>query len=367
MVRSRKSFSTLVTLAAVLYGLAAGAQVPAASVIGVVRTQSGAPMPAARVTVTNRTTGSTRTGRTDANGRYAIAELTRGAYTVAAAAVGYRRTSYSDVRVEAQTTVDLVLVPVPTTLNEITVTATLREQELRDVPFSIAAPTASELRTRGAETMEDIATTQAGFSVQNLGPGQSQVAMRGTSSGQTARDQPGVKEEVGVYLDDVPISLSLFTPDVDLFDVSRVEVLRGPQGTLFGAGSLAGTVRYITNEPELGVRSMFGEVAGSMLDGGSPGGNVKLGANVPLGDKAGGRVAAYYNRMGGYMDAVQPNLSVKENLNTSDRTGVRAAVRMAPTPQFSFTPRVVYQAVNADGWNRHDSYNILANPFTRML
>ena len=364
MVRSRKSFSTLVTLAAVLYGLTAGAQAPTASVTGVVRTQSGAAMAAVRVTVTNRTTGSTRTGATDANGHYAIAELTPGAYTVAAAVVGYRKISRSDVRVEAQTTVDLLLEPVPVALNEITVTATLHEQALRDVPFSIAAPTASELRTRGAETIEDIATTQAGFSVQNLGPGQSQVAMRGTSSGQTARDQPGVKEEVGVYLDDVPISLSLFTPDMDLFDVSRVEVLRGPQGTLFGAGSLAGTVRYITNQPELGVQRLFGEVEGSMLDGGSPGGNVKVGTNVPLGDKAAGRVAAYYNRMGGYMDAIQPNLSVKQNLNTSDRSGVRAALRVSPTGRFSFTPRVVYQAVNADGWNRHDTYNILANPFT---
>jgi len=364
MVDSRKSFSTFITLAVVLYGVAAGAQAPTASVTGVVRTQSGAAMPAVRVTVTNRTTGSTRTRATDANGRYAVAELAPGTYTVAAAVVGYRKTSQSDVRVDGQTTVDLILMPVPVSLNEITVTATLHEQELKDVPFSIAAPTAAELRTRGAETIEDIATTQAGFSVQNLGPGQSQVAMRGTSSGQTARDQPGVKEEVGVYLDDVPISLSLFTPDMDLFDVSRVEVLRGPQGTLFGAGSLAGTVRYISNQPELGVRSVFGEVGGSAMDGGSPGGDVKLGTNVPLGDNAAGRIAAYYNRMGGYMDAVQPGLSVKENINTSDRSGVRAALRVSPTGRFSFTPRVVYQAVNADGWNRHDSYNILANPFT---
>jgi len=358
------SFSTLVTLAAVLYGVAAGAQAPTASVTGIVRTQSGAAMPAVRVTVTNRATGSTRTRATDANGRYAVVELTPGAYTVSAAVVGYRKTSQSDVRVEGQTTVDLVLMPVPVSLNEITVTATLHEQALKDVPFSIAAPTASALRARGAETIEDIATNEAGFSVQNLGPGQSQVAMRGTSSGQTARDQPGVKEEVGVYLDDVPISLSLFTPDMDLFDVSRVEVLRGPQGTLFGAGSLAGTVRYISNQPELGVHSVFGEVGGSAMNGGSPGGDVKLGTNVPLGDKAAGRIAAYYNRVGGYMDAVQPGLSVKENINTSDRSGVRAALRVSPTGRFSFTPRVVYQAVNADGWNRHDSYNILANPFT---
>jgi iron complex outermembrane receptor protein len=364
MVRSPKSFSTLLTLATVLCGLAAGAQAPTASMSGVVRTQSGVAVPVVRVTVTNRATGAIRTGVTGGNGRYAIAELTPGTYRVAAAAVGYRRTLQEDLRVDGQTTVDLLLEPLPVSLNAITVTATLREQELRDVPFSIAAPTASELRARGAETIEDVATTQAGFSVQNLGPGQSQVAMRGTSSGQTARDQPGVKEEVGAYLDDVPISLSLFTPDMDLFDVSRVEVLRGPQGTLFGAGSLAGTVRYITNQPEVGIRSLFGEAAGSMLDCGSPGGNVKLGANVPLGDRAAGRVAVYYNRMGGYMDAVQPDQSVKQDLNTSDRSGVRAAMVLAPSARLSITPRFVYQAANADGWNRHDSYNILANPYT---
>ena len=114
---------------------------------------------------------------------------------------------------------------------------------------------------RGADDIEDVAANVAGFTVQNLGPGQSQVAMRGVSAGQIVRDQPGVKEQVGVYLDDSSISLSLFTPDIDLFDVGRVEVLRGPQGTLFGAGSLSGTVRYISNQPTLGAPGVFGELA----------------------------------------------------------------------------------------------------------
>jgi iron complex outermembrane receptor protein len=338
------------------------AQAPHGRVSGTVRSSAGSAMTAARVMATNSVTGAVRASTTDATGHYAITDLAPGTYTVMGAMVGYRRAVRSAVSVTDEATVDLVLEPVP--LNAVTVTATLREQELKDVPFSIAAPTAAELRSKGADNIEEIAITQAGFSVQNLGPGQSQVAMRGTSSGQTARDQPGVKEEVGVYLDEVPIGLSLFTPDMDLFDVSRVEVLRGPQGTLFGAGSLAGTVRYISNQPEPGLLSTFGEVGGSTIDGGTPGGLVKLGTNVPLGDKATARIAAYYNRTGGYMDAVQPDRTVKGNLNTSDRTGVRAAVRLAPTARFSITPRVVYQEVNADGWNRHDAYNILANPYT---
>jgi iron complex outermembrane recepter protein len=371
MSRAGKTQSLIVALAA-LFAVATttpvAAQAPQGSVTGAVHASSGTAVPAARITVTNAATGATRTTTTDAEGHYAVAGLAPGAYNVTAAIVGYRKTTRAGV--QAGSTVDFTLDPLP--LNAITVTATLREQQLQDVPFSIAAPSAQELRAQGVASIEDIAITQAGFSVQNLGPGQSQVAMRGTSSGQTARDQPGVKEEVGVYLDDVPVSLSLFTPDLDLFDVSRVEVLRGPQGTLFGAGSLAGTVRYISNQPELGANTVFGEASGSTLTGGSPGGDVKLGTNVPLGDRAAARIAAYYDHMGGYMDAVQPNavgvanspVHLRDNLNTSDRTGVRTSLRFAPTAHLSVTPRFVYQKVNADGWNRHDEFNVLANPYT---
>jgi iron complex outermembrane receptor protein len=214
------------------------------------------------------------------------------------------------------------------------------------------------------DNLEGIAANVAGFSVQNLGPGQSTVAMRGASSGQIARDQPGVKEEVGSYLDDAPVSLSLFTPDLDLFDVSRVEVLRGPQGTLFGSGSLAGTVRYISNQPELGVSSTFGELGVSAIHGGAAGNTARLGFNVPVGDKAAFRVVGYSNALAGWMDAVQPNFHVNDDVNGGSRTGVRAAFRIAPNDRFSVTPRLVYQKVKMDGWNRIDAYNILANPYT---
>jgi iron complex outermembrane recepter protein len=104
--------------------------------------------------------------------------------------------------------------------------------------------------------------------------------MRGVSAGQIVRDQPGVKEQVGVYLDESVISLSLFTPDLDLFDLNRVEVLRGPQGTLFGSGSLSGTVRYITNQPELGMSESIGEVTGSTMTDGDFGGSAQGGAST---------------------------------------------------------------------------------------
>src|SRR3954451_11846636 len=125
------------------------------------------------------------------------------------------------------------------TVEELVVTARKRDEALIDVPFSIAAQSEQMMRNRGVTNIEDLSRSVASFTVQNLGPGQSQVAIRGISAGQIVRDQPGVKEQVGVYLDESVISLSLFTPDLDLFDLKRVEVLRGPQGTLFGSGSLS--------------------------------------------------------------------------------------------------------------------------------
>jgi len=363
MLRLRSGCTAIVMLAVVLGTGTALAQTPSGRISGTVRTAQGTGLAGARVTATNRATGGTSGATATADGAYAIAGLASGTYSVTATLIGFRRVTRNDVQVSSgETTADFVL-DAPT-LQTITVTATLREEEMANVPFSIAAPSAQVLRSRGATSIEDIAVNLAGFNVQNLGPGQSQVAVRGASAGQIARDQPGVKEQVGAYLDDVPISLSLFTPDIDLFDMARVEVLRGPQGTLFGSGSLSGTVRYIANQPEIGVNSFFGELGTSAISDGSVGGNLKLGVNVPLGDKAAARVAGWYNRLGGWMDAVQPDLSVKENVNGGDRTGVRAALRFEPTDRLSFTPRVVFQRVEMDGWNRIDAFNILANPYT---
>ena len=360
--RSLRALASTLALLAAAGAPTATAQLPRGQIAGTVRLSTGVPVANARVVVTSAASGGVRSALTAADGRYAVSGLSDGLYSVAVSRVGYRRSTQSGVAVPAAAPVDFVLDVM--LLAPVTVTATLREQESSDVPFSVAAPTASMLRDRGAENIENIAANVAGFSVQNLGPGQSQVAMRGASSGQIARDQPGVKESVGIYLDDSPISLSLFTPDIDLFDVSRVEVLRGPQGTLFGAGSLSGTVRYITGQPELGVKSEFGESGASMISGGGPGGELKLGMNAPLGDRAAVRVVGYHSEFGGFQDAVRKDYSVTKNVNSGNRSGGRVAFRVVPNERLTITPRVVFQNVRMNGWNRTDEFNILANPYT---
>src|SRR6476620_8066791 len=186
----------------------------------------------------------------------------------------------------------------------IIVTATKRASTVQDVPFSVNAQTQEDIERAHAQTIEDISRNVAGLTVQNLGPGQSQVSVRGVSAGQVIRDQPGVKEQVGIYLDESVTSLSLFTPDFDLFDLNRVETLRGPQGTLFGSGSVGGTIRYITNQPKLGVVDGTVEGGVNTLSGGSMGYDGKAAFNLPIADTAAVRVVAYETHFGGFVDAV---------------------------------------------------------------
>jgi iron complex outermembrane receptor protein len=248
--------------------------------------------------------------------------------------------------------------------DEIIVTATKRDSTIQDLPFSVNAQTEADIQRTGAINLEDVSRNVAGLSIQNLGPGQSQVGIRGVSAGQIVRDQPGVKEQVGVYLDESVISLSLFTPDLDLFDLNRLETLRGPQGTLFGSGSVGGTIRYITNQPKLGEVEGLVEANVNAVTDGEIGGHGKGMVNVPLGDKAALRIVGYYTEYAGYIDALQEGGGVKEDVNSGDREGVRVALRFEPTDDIVITPRVIYQETNTDGFNRQEVFNLFANPFT---
>lgn len=250
-------------------------------------------------------------------------------------------------------------------LEEITVTATKRETTIQDVPFSINAQTAADIKRTGATDLEELSRNVAGLTVQNLGPGQSQVAIRGVSAGQIVRDQPGVKEQVGVYLDESVISLSLFTPDFDLYDLNRVETLRGPQGTLFGSGSVGGTIRYITNKPNRDAFDANVELDFNSITDGDVGGSVKGMVNIPLGDgNAALRLVGYTTEYGGFIDARMESGGVRSDVNGGNRTGVRAALTFDIGERITITPRIVYQEVEADGFNRQEAFNLFANPYT---
>ena len=216
------------------------------------------------------------------------------------------------------------------------------------MPFSINAQTQADIERAHAQTLEDIARNVAGLTVQNLGPGQSQVSVRGVSAGQIARDQPGVKEQVGVYLDETVTALSLFTPDFDLYDLNRVETLRGPQGTLFGSGSVGGTLRYITNQPRLDYTEGSAEGDVNFLKDGGVGYGLKGAINLPLGNTAAIRLVGYGTHFGGFIDSVGPY--DKDNVNSGSRIGGRASILWQPTPELKITPRIVYQQVRAGGF-----------------
>ena len=249
----------------------------------------------------------------------------------------------------------------PNAIEEIIVTATKRDASIQDIPFSINAQTEKDIQRSGAVTLEDLSRNVAGLTIQNLGPGQSQVSVRGVSAGQVVRDQPGVKEQVGVYLDESVISLSLFTPDIDLFDLNRVETLRGPQGTLFGSGSVGGTIRYITNQPKLGVSEGVFEANANLVGGDDFGGHVKGAVNIPVSDKVAMRAVGYLTRYGGFIDARKEGGKVDKNVNDGTRRGGRISFLIQPTENVTLTPRVVYQEIRAHGFNRQEVFNLFAN------
>ncbi len=250
-------------------------------------------------------------------------------------------------------------------LGEVMVTATKRGLlSAQDVPFSLNVQSEEDLKRLNTTDIEDLSRNVAGLSIQNLGPGQSVVNVRGISSGQIVRDQPGVKEQVGIYLDETPVSLSLFTPDLDLFDVRRVETLRGPQGTLFGAGSIGGAVRYITNQPLLNIAESRSEVDLNTVDGGSTGGSFRTAFNVPLTDNAAARLVTYVTKYGGFIDAIRETGIEDKDVNDGSRYGGRLALLIQPVDNLSITPRVLYQNVDMNGFNRQEIFNLFANHFS---
>jgi outer membrane receptor protein involved in Fe transport len=248
-------------------------------------------------------------------------------------------------------------------LEQVVVTADKREEAIGAVPISVAVLSADQLDAMGVKNISDIASLTPGLQFNfesDFGPGVlTNIAIRGISTGTGS-------PTIGIYVDDVPIqaSLNVFRNAYPLtFDLARVEVLRGPQGTLFGTSALNGAIRYITNDASVSEFSGLSrlEVAGTQQGGtrvevGAAGG----GPIVP--DLLGGRISAWYQSDGGYIDRIDPfdNATIDKDANRSTSRAVRLGFDLEPTETLRIVPSVAYQAVDL-----HDSpafYTPLSNP-----
>jgi iron complex outermembrane receptor protein len=227
-------------------------------------------------------------------------------------------------------------------LQEITVTATRHEESLSKVPISVTALTQDAMDLRGVKDFQDVAKFTPGVIIDNSGT--NNISIRGISSS-------GGAGTTGIYIDDTPIQIRAlaFNPDDALpkaFDVDRIEVLRGPQGTLFGAGSEGGTVRYITTQPSLTKTSFYSRDEVSFTQGGAPSYEAGIAAGGPLIDGTlGARVSVWYRHDGGYIDRIDPTtLALDEKNANSDRTVlIRLAALWQPVEGIDITPSIYYQ------------------------
>lgn len=246
---------------------------------------------------------------------------------------------------------------------EITVTAQKRAESLQDIPFSISAKTGESLTRQGASGYGDYLNSVPGVSFKDLGPGLSQLNIRGASAAPAGRDQTNRKEGVGVYFDESPVSIALFNPDLDVFDVERVEVLRGPQGTLYGAGSLSGTVRVITKKPNPEEFNGAIETGVSSINNGDIGYVTKGVVNIPLSEDTAVRIVAYHNEYGGFIDQValeSPTLgtlsTARDDVNDGSKSGGRIML-LSEGETLTSTFSLVYQKTEANGLPLDDIFN----------
>jgi outer membrane receptor protein involved in Fe transport len=227
-------------------------------------------------------------------------------------------------------------------LEEIVVTATRHEESMSKVPISISAFTQDSIDQKGIKDFSDVVRFTPGVAFDSSQT--NQISIRGISSS-------GGSGTTGIYIDDTPIqvrSLGFNSDDtlVKLFDLDRVEVLRGPQGTLFGAGSEGGTVRYITVQPSLTQTSMYAKGETSYTEGGTLSYESGIAAGTPVIDGVlGVRFSAWYRRDGGWIDRVDPTTLdvVDKNANEDGTAVLRLAALWQPNDAIRVTPSILYQ------------------------
>ena len=229
----------------------------------------------------------------------------------------------------------------PARLQEIIVTATKRKESLQNVAASIVAETGAQLEHRGATQLEDIIANTPGLTNPSTGPAnQTNLVIRGVTTGASA----GLTQStVSILYDDIPIdpAASEGTTDLRVVDIARVEVLRGPQGTLFGAGSLSGAVRYVTNQPNLNDFQASIAATAAATETGGPSQNGTLMMNAPIVQGALGlRAVGYYFDDGGW---IADQITGQRDINDTQTGGGRVMLAFRPSDRFRGDLTVMYQ------------------------
>ena len=249
------------------------------------------------------------------------------------------------------------------TLEEVVVTAQKRSESVQDIPFAITALESDSMDKAGISSLEGYANLIPGLAISGQDNGRTQINIRGISAGEVRRGDNTSSETVGMYFDEIPLSLALYNPDLEPFDLARVEVLRGPQGTLYGSGSLAGTIRLISNPPEMNVASGKIDVGISNTEDGDDSNFVKGMINIPIiDDTLAARLVVYRTDNGGWVDNEAPGPYGGSDVNSSEKSGGRLSVLWQPTENLTIRPTVIHQETETDG-TAEESYYVGLDPF----
>ena len=256
-------------------------------------------------------------------------------------------------------------------ITEVVVTAQREKSTVQSVPISMTAISGDQLQAQGISSVEDMSHEVPGLSMRSAGPGQTEFEARGLSS------TGGSSPTVGFYLDDTPLSPPATAQngkvviDPDLYDLSRVEVLRGPQGTLYGSGSMGGTIKLVTNQPKLGEYQASMEGIASATQGGGLNGGLKGMLNIPINDMVALRIVGTEKYVDGWIDRIvvnpfptdtntrgdvtaAPVQSVAKDVNTEQLGSFRASLLIKPNNDLSIVGSVFMQELKQGGYNEYD-------------
>ncbi len=266
-------------------------------------------------------------------------------------------------------------------LEEIVVTATRRAEGVQDIPMAITVLGETQLENLNITDMEDYIQVLSNVSYVSLGPGSGNVYIRGISSG--GESGIGANPSVAVYLDEQPVTSVGAFLNPHIYDVARIELLAGPQGTTFGANAQSGAMRIITNQPDLSGFSGGFSIDGNQPKSGDIGYLAEGFVNMPIGERAAVRVAGFYKRDAGYIDnvagtytfsnaniragltdpaliaiaqdiTIDNNSIARENFNEATTFGARAALKIDLNDNWTATAGVMFQDLESEGVWDHD-------------